>query len=196
MPVTGTYNTNELVKGPVKIYLDAPLAADGAVVALTAGVPSTGLVAGLTVGGPKVTIGYTESSEDADEVTAPFNKIISAESILVEFEMFQLEDMPRMAKLAPTGTYFLNAAVSEGIKFGGLATIPAAAKPNVLIVGPLTSDPTKFMAIQLFSAINTSGISWEWTKRQSSRTPIRLEGQSIPSRTPNNQVAIWWKTLA
>lgn len=196
MAVTGSFNTAEIVRGPLKIYLNAPLPADNAVLALTAGVPASGLLLGLTVGGAKVNFTYTESSEEADEVATPFNKIITAETLALEAEMFQIEDMTRMAWLSPNGAYFINAGATEGLKFGGATSIPSGAKPSVLAVGPLTSDPTKFLAVQLFSAINTAGLAFDWTRKKSSSIPVKLEAQAVTTRTAGNQSALIWKTLA
>ncbi|HMV87928.1 MAG TPA: hypothetical protein PLD20_24385 [Blastocatellia bacterium] len=196
MPVTGTYNTAEIVKGPIKMYVNVPLPADNAVLALTSGVPASGLVVGLTVGGAKVSFTYSETSEEADETTTPFNKIISAETLSLEAEIYQIEDMTRLAWLAPTGAYFINAGATEGLKFGGATTIPSGAKPSVLAVGPLTSDPTKYLAVQFFSAINTAGIAFDWTRKKSSSIPIKLEAQAVTTRTAGNQAGIIWKTLA
>lgn len=196
MAITGTYNTNEIVRGPLKMYVNVPLPADNAVLALTAGVPASGLVLGLTVGGAKINFTYTESAEEADEVATPFNKIISAETLSIEGEIYQIEEMTRLAWLAPNGGYFLNVGATEGLKFGGLTAIPSGAKPSVLAVGPLTSDPAKFLAVQIFSAINTAGLAFDWTRKKSSSIPIKLEAQAVTTRTAGNQSAIIWKTLA
>ncbi len=196
MAITGSFNTAEIVRGPLTIYLNAPLPADNAVLSLTAGVPASGLKLGLTVGGAKINFTYSESSEEADEVATPFNKIISAESLSIEAEMYQIEDMTRLAWLTPNGTYFINAGATEGLKFGGITAIPSGAKPSVLAVGPLTSDPTKYLAVQLFSAINTSGLAFDWTRKKSSSIPVKLEAQAVTTRTAGNQSAIIWKTLA
>lgn len=196
MPITGTLNTAEIVRGPLAIYLNVPIPADGAFLALTAGVPASGLKLGLTVGGAKITFGYSEASEEADETAIPFNKIISAETITLEAEIYQIEEMTRLGWLSPTGTYILNAGATEGLKFGGTTGIPAGAKPSVLAVGPLTSDPTKFLAVQLFSAINTAGIGFSWTRKKSSSIGIKLEAQAVTTRTAGNQAGCLWKTLA
>lgn len=196
MAITGTYDTQKWVKGPIKIYMNATLPADNLYPALTLGVPATGQVLGLTETGAKISGTFTESSEDADELSAPANKIISAEQMTVETTYKQIEDFTINQMMTPTGKSVVTAGVAEGIQFGGAPTIAAAAKPNVLCVGPLTSDPTKYMAFMLYSAINTSGIGFNWTKKASGGIPVKLEGQSIATRTAGNQVGAWWKTLA
>lgn len=196
MAVTGSQTTSEIIRGPLAMYLNVPLPADGAVLALTAGVPASGLKLGLTVGGAKVTFGYSQTQEEADETTTPFNVIINAETITLEAEIYQIEEMTRLAWLAPNGTYFLNAGASEGLKYGGTTAIPSGAKPSVLAVGPLTSDPTKYLAVEIFSAINTAGLAWDWTRKKSSSIPIKLEGQAVTTRTAGNQTGVIWKTLA
>lgn len=195
MAVIGSFNTSEIVKGPLKIYLNAPLPSDNAYLTLTAGVPASGMLAGLTKSGAKVTIKSTQSGEEADELTAPFNQVINADELSIEWEGWQMEDMDRLAFLTPNGTRVTTSGVADGLQFGGILTIPSGAQPSVLAVGPLKSDPTKFLVVHLFKAINTNGLGWDWTKKNSSSVAVKMQGQSVTTRTAGNQIGNVFKTL-
>lgn len=195
MPVTGTRTVTEMLRGPVEGYFNVPLPADGAVLALAAGVPASGHKFGLSKAGAKVTFTYTESSEEADEDTTPINTIITADSITIEAELWQMSDFLRLAFLSPTGTYFLNAAVTEGLKYGGIAAIPTGAKPSVLLVVPTVADPTMYFCVQIFSSINKAGLAFDLTRKNSASTPIKMESQSVSTRSANNRAGVVWKQL-
>lgn len=192
----------EILKGPCSVWINLAVPAAAGRLTLDAdGTPDatanpTAWNVGLTVGGAKYSFKYSETSEEADELTAPFNKIISADNCTIQFEMWQSDNVNKLLQaFAPSGTYATGVGYEE-IAFGGSLAIPAAAKPSVAIIGQRTSDPTKFFVVHLYSAINTAGLEGTFTKKNSMSIPITLEGQSVSTRAAGDQVGKIWHIIA
>lgn len=196
MPVTGSRDITKILRGPTVAIVNGPVPADGAIVPLTAGLPASGVNLGLTEAGWKISATYTETSEEADETAVPFNKIVDVETLSAACSMFQVEDFALLKLMTPTGTYTLNAGVSEKITFGGAIAISATAKPSIMIIGPQTTTPSLYVYVIIYQAINTAGIEFDWTRKQSVRVPITLEAVAQASRTAGDQAGAIVKLLA
>jgi len=167
--------------------------ADGAVLTLTAGVPADGVILGLTEAGWKIGVTYTETSEEADETTVPFNKIVDVETMKAECSMFQAEDFGLLKLFTPTGT-FAAVAAHEKITFGGAAVISSTAKPGLLIVARQT-ESVRYVYVQIYQAINTAGVEFELTRKKSARVPVSMEALSQTARTAGDQAGAFVKFL-
>jgi len=168
--------------------------ADGAVLTLTAGVPADGVKLGLTESGWKIGVTYTETSEEADETTVPFNKIVDVETMKAECSFFQAEDFGLLKLFTPTGT-FASAGSSEKITFGGAQVISSTAKPGLLLVA-LQTEAARYVYVQIYQAINTAGVEFEWTRKKSARVPVSMEALSVTTRTAGDQAGAFVKFIS
>lgn len=200
MPNQETYNVNHVMKGPGKLWLNVALPADGARLKLKAtGEPDdvespNAIFLGMTEKGCTFTQTFSETKEECDEFTGAYRTDVSDEAALIEGSFLEILNFKRLAQMAPNGT-LVEVAAAGGqpaiaqLKFGGklvIVNVPMA------LITPRVGDPTKFTVVQLYAAHNTAGIKIDVTRKNSNKTPFKLEAQIVPGRAPGDRLATIW----
>jgi hypothetical protein len=201
MPGTATNQVvTNIFKGPGKLWANLAIPAVGSDLVLHSdGTPESvanpnAIQVGLTKAGTTVTVKYSQIASEADELAAPYRRLIDVEEMAFEGEWLQLLDEVILKIMMPNATY---SAPSGKKRFavGGLSAIPSAARPSIALITPRYDDPTKFIVAHMFEGLNTAGLEALITRKQDASSKFKFEAQSIPSRAAGEQIgSYWWQT--
>jgi hypothetical protein len=185
MPVTGSFNTAKMTKGPGTIYFDVGVPGAGLVVSLTAGVPANGKHMGYTPEGNTISVGFEQEEVNVDEATTAIETIVSAETLSIAGSAHQIADFQNVtSKILPQST--LGAGPPERLTFGGktaLSTIDC-----MIIVWASKADPTKFFYFTLYNPMNTDASSFQVTRTAYASLSYSFLGRAIGSRAAGDQI--------
>jgi hypothetical protein len=194
MPVVGSYDASKLVIGPGKMYLGAPLPADGASIStiLTGGVPASGTLVGYTKTGTEYHSSVDQEGYEVDETKSPIFTNVTAENVSITGTLVQLVDAAVLKALLPNYRFLTPATFSVG----GLVSYAAEAQPSVLVVGQDRAVPTKIVAVMLYKAQNIGEFILAITRANPSETDFEFQGQAIGSRMAGDQVGqVWFESI-
>ena len=194
---TISYNAQKVLTGPGRCWLDVAVPASGSRITLhTDGSPES--VAnpnakhlGMTEAGSTMKVGNNMEQFQADELTSPFKSQLVGEEAAISGNMFQIEDFVLTEKLMPGATKTSGSGY-EMITFGGKVTVSAF---SVAVIGPTSTDSTKFAVFQLYSCINFGGLEYNLTRKKPSSSPYEFRGLSVGTRPEGDQVGQFWKQV-
>lgn len=185
-----TVVTNNVMRGPVKLFLNVALPAAGATLTLhTDGTPdSTASPNAVYVGGTKegcrmiteVDIG----EEFMDELPGPSRTHIVRERARLEFTYLELLDFSKFDKVLINNLY-TTAAGYKRLTGGGLLTITAFP---VAAIAENPAVPGKFITFMLYAAYNRQGLDVLLSRSTRAEMSASFEGLAIPGRPAGDQV--------
>lgn len=185
MPITGSFNTAKMTKGPGTIYFDVGVPGAGAVVTLTAGAPTNGIMLGYTPEGNTISVGQETEDVNVDEATAPIETIVTAENLGIAGSAHQIADLQNVAaKILPQGTYGTGTGI-EKITFGGKASLSTIA---CMIIVWQTKTAGKYMYFTLYDPVNTDASSFQVTRTAYAAMSYNFIGKSVGSRAAGDQI--------
>jgi hypothetical protein len=196
--VTGARDSTKTLIGPGWLYLNVPIPATGAAVALTVdvvtGVPTPtagGLLVGYTTDGNKFSSGFTLTTIEADESKAPLFQDPGVETITIEGALMQIVDPAVVDAMLPNAKY--DAALGLW-SFGGATTFPLSKQPSVLLVA-LQRAPNegKYCYAMLYQAMNVEAFIFNVTRKTSAVSPYKFQALPIGSRPPSDQLAQYFE---
>lgn len=191
MAITGSLNTGKFTKGRGLLYLETGVPSADTRLAITAGVPTNGHVAGYTEEGNTITIGYEQEEVNADEATAAIETNITKETLSIAGAAMQLEDVVLLQKLLGTGTYS-DKTTYDLIKFGGLTSLTDAGTiGGVLLVWVARSASDDYVSFILYDARNQAENSFPVTKAKYGAMPYNFIGVPVTSRAVGDQIGSW-----
>jgi hypothetical protein len=186
--LTGARNAQNLIIGPGWLYLGVDVPASGSPVALTAGVPTNGILVGYTKDGNKFSNTLTQTAIEADESKAPLWEQIATEVLTIEGILMQEIDPAVVTAMLPNATY----VTASGLwTFGGLVSIPPAAQTSVCLVAQQRNG-TKHVAATLYSAMNVEAFILNITRKAASESPYKFQAQPLGSRPVGDQLGQLW----
>jgi len=182
--------TNNVMRGPSKLFLNVALPAGGATLTLhTDGTPESvanpnAVYLGGTREGLRMVTEHTEGEETMDELPAPYRVHVTQERARIEGVMLEMLDFQRLAKLVPTGVYSTGSGYVR-ITSGGLLSITA------IPIAAISEDPAnagKFIVFMLYAARNTKGLEIPLSGKSRTEIPFTFEGLSVPGRTAGDNL--------
>lgn len=195
---TATVDTfTNIWQGPAKIFANVALpGAGGRITLFTDGTPEgtanpSAVYIGTTKGGAVFSADRTYKDQYVDEYAAPFRRTLERESCSLEGEFSELLDFTKLALLLPGATKTTGAQY-EQITSGGLSTFTSIP---ICIIGPTVADPTKFVVIQIYSALSAGGLKINVNRGDANFSPFKFEGQLVSGRAAGDALWTVWKSV-
>jgi len=189
MAVTGSLNVATFTKGPGRVYLDCGVPAADTALALTAGVPSAGVLLGYTKEGNTIGATYEQEDVTADEATAPVEQVISVENYTVAGEAYQVNDIALIERIFPTST-LQDKTTYDLFQFGGLpAPTVAGIVDGLLLVWLRKGTTDKYLRFQLYEALNQPNAELKITRTAYATLAYNFKARPISTREAGDQLA-------
>lgn len=150
-----------------------------------------------------VHLGMTEAGNDwsskptktdffADEFNDPITSRITAEEIVITGSLLQISDMAVQAIMNPTSTRS-DVGGSEGLTFGGLATITFR---SFAVIWPVEGDPTRFTVFHVYKGYNDAGLAAKISSKALGASPFAIRGYAITTRTAGDFTARFFRQVS
>jgi len=210
MPFTGDWSIDDTIRGPVALWHNVTLPAAwnaASTASLTLEWNATeermepsdevGHLMGVTADGLNISLAFTSSSEEVDEITSQFNIQIDSETFAIEGNLMSYDDFRSVAALMPTGNRLTNTTSTpdwEAVTFGGTSALPAGVP--ILAAGRSTrgikeaTPANRPFAVCMYEGLAVGGFAMNWTRRQSSRGGFRFEASPKTSRAAKDRLGV------
>jgi len=195
---------SEVHVGPGFLWVDIAVPAVGSRLLVdTDGIPLGGSPFGMGPGDGHATFHASAKEEliQADQVTAPIDKVMTAESAYVEFSL-KSSAFTKLVKFLGHATYAAGtdaglpagAQVYEQLTFGGLI---AYSSRGVAVISPIRgySSPGKFEVAVLYSTKGVSILERQYTRTKEVIVKGRFDGLAITTRTSGDQVGSVYRQI-
>lgn len=191
------WKTSLIIQNAAKLYRGAAVPSSGARPTLhTDGTPDSSahpnaLHMGGTKGGSKVMIKPSFEKFYVDEFRAPIVSNIGQVEMGLSAELVGVTDMQLAAYNLPgVGTR----STSTGYDYVTVGT-KAIAFDCILATWVLQEDTTKYGWLQLYNAINDSGIEWAVSRKDLAFCPVSFVGYELTSRAAADTIGQFGKQI-
>jgi hypothetical protein len=195
---------SEIHVGPGFLWVDITVPAYGSRLVIDAdGFPTVGSPYGMGPGDGHATFhaSATEELIRADQITAPIDKVMTAEIAYIEFSLKSsaftklIKFLGHASYTAGTdGTLPAGAQVYEELTFGGLIAYPSR---GVAVISPIRgySSPGKYEVAVLYSTKGVSVLERQYTRTKEVIVKGRFDGLADTTRTAGDQVGSVYRQL-
>jgi hypothetical protein len=146
---------------------------------------------GYTDAGITVTMTTAATEFFADEAIAPIARGIDSGTLTISGTLLQVNDEEVMkVLLADIGTY----STAAGYKQFTLGLKTALSYASFAVIYPSPADATKAAVLQLYSAANTAGVTFQLGRKTRAGTPFTITGYAVAGRaSADNLGNFWWQ---
>jgi len=195
---------SEVHVGPGFLWVDVTVPAVGSLLLVDAdGIPQGGSPLGMGPGDGHATF-HASAKEElilADQVTAPIDKVMTAETAFIEFSL-KSSAFSKLIKFLGHATYStgtdaglpVGAQQYEKLTFGGLVAYPSH---SVAVISPIRgySAPGKYEVAVLYSTKGVSLLERQYTRTKEIIVKGRFDGLAVTTRTVGDQVGASYRQL-
>jgi hypothetical protein len=195
---------NEIHVGPGFLWVDVAVPAEGSLLLVDAdGIPQGGSPFGMGPGDGHATF-HASAKEElilADQVTAPIDKVMTAETAYIEFSL-KSSAFSKLIKFLGHATYSTGtdpglpagAQQYEKMTFGGLVAYPSH---SVAVISPIRgySAPGKYEVAVLYSTKGVSLLERQYTRTKEVIVKGRFDGLAVTTRAVGDQVGSSYRQL-
>jgi len=195
---------SEIHVGPGFLWVDVSVPAVGSRLLVdTNGIPQGGSPLGMGPGDGHATF-HASAKEElilADQVTAPIDKVMTAETAFIEFSL-KSSAFSKLIKFLGHATYSTGtdallppgAQQYEELTFGGLIAYPSH---SVAVISPIRgfSNPGKYEVAVLYNTKGVSILERQYTRTKEVIVKGRFDGLADTTRTVGDQVGSIYRQL-
>lgn len=186
------YNKDEEFIGSVDVWLMVAKPAAGAVATLhTDRTPESvanpsAIHLGVTVGDDSVRFTYTPTLQEffVNQFRAPWRRRITAEAAAITGTWQQVFSFDLLEAMTIGGTRTTPTGF-ERLGFGGLVEPDTF---SVMLIGELSSAPGETAIVQLYEAMNMSGLEMTFNNNSMTNSPFNFVGNVDPTRAAGDQI--------
>ena len=195
---------SEVHVGPGFLWVDVTVPTTGNRLIIDAdGLPTVGSPFGMGPGEGHATFhaSATEELIRADQITAPIDKVMTAEIAYVEFTL-KSSAFTKLIKFLGHATYSsgtdaglpAGAQVYDEMTFGGLIAYPSRA---VAVISPIRgySSPGKYEVAVLYSTKGVSVLERQYTRTKETIVKGRFDGLADTTRAAGDQVGQLYRQI-
>jgi hypothetical protein len=196
---TLNYSTAQVTKGPVNFFLDVAAPSAEMTVDSTNNIHtpdatenSSAIHLGMTMGGMDVLYRPSTANSEADELTAPYRSILTAEEVVLSPKgALQFSGGASRLTLASKLMVGATASTPSGkrkITVGGLTAVTYHV---VCAIWANAEDPTKYEYILLYKSFNDAGLAFTLSRKADASSDLAFRGFADTSRSIGDQVMQW-----
>jgi hypothetical protein len=146
---------------------------------------------GHTKDGIKVTITNALTKHYVDEQASPVKTTVETVDMMLEGTFNQILDEDVLKKLtAGFGSY----STASGYKQFTIGR-KAITYDSVALIYPNPEDPTKFVVVHMYNAVNEGGLGYGVSRKTLAEMPFKFVAYALSSRAAADAVGNhWWQT--
>lgn len=198
MPTTASsrpYTGADVPQGPAEVWIKAAVPGAGAAVVLhtDGSLDATTNLSAVFIGkldaGAKWGYKPTFFEGKSNESPNSFRQLLQQEEVTIDGSWMETQSATKLAAMiaGATSVSLTGPPASTLLTIGGLGGVPPTF--SVVLVWKQPEAPTKFISVQIYKALNMSGVSQDIDAQKVVGSPFSFKALSVDSRAAGDRLA-------